>query len=164
MLSLLLISSSKASWNYPTLTFQIGIDKETLVSFVSSFSAEWRGLAQLFQIADAIQHKREDIVFLDVGSGPLLEKMKMKRTRCKAMNRVQQLLSEQIRQMSTVSIPSIEVQICKKPLLTTAQNIYGMLIKDRIPTDAWCPSPQRACEHSPVASRSVSIQEFCGLF
>jgi len=67
---------------------KLGIDKETVVLLVSSFSAKWRGLAQLLRVADAIQRKREDIVFLVVGSGPLLQEMKTERPRCEALNRV----------------------------------------------------------------------------
>ncbi len=50
----------------------LGIGRETVVLYLGTFSARWRSSEQLFQVADNIQHKRTDIVFLVVGSGPVL--------------------------------------------------------------------------------------------
>jgi len=67
---------------------RFGIGKETVVLYVSSFSAEWRGSGQLFQVADAIQRKRGDVVFLVVGRGPMLEEVKTKTVKCEAFDRI----------------------------------------------------------------------------
>jgi len=56
----------------------LGIEGETVVLYLGTFSDRWRGSEQLFQIAEAIQRKRTDVVFLVVGSGPLLAEMKVK--------------------------------------------------------------------------------------
>jgi len=50
----------------------LGIGRETVVLYLGTFSASWRRSEQLFQVAANIQHKRTDIVFLVVGSGPVL--------------------------------------------------------------------------------------------
>lgn len=54
---------------------KFGIERETVVLYLSTFSARWRGVGQFFHIADLVQRKRNDIVFLIVGSGPLLEEI-----------------------------------------------------------------------------------------
>jgi len=55
---------------------KFGMEKETVVLYLSTFSAHWRAIGQLFHVADLLQRKRNDIVFLIVGSGPLLEEIK----------------------------------------------------------------------------------------
>jgi len=67
---------------------ELGIGRETAVLYLSTFSARWRCSDQLFQVADNIQRKRRDIVFLVVGSGPLLAEMKLKAARCGTLNQV----------------------------------------------------------------------------
>jgi len=54
----------------------LGIGRETVVLYLGTFSARWRMSEQLFQVAGNIQRKRGDILFLVVGSGPLLEEVK----------------------------------------------------------------------------------------
>jgi len=56
----------------------LGIGRETVVLYLGTFSARWRGSEQLFQIAEAIQRRRKDVIFLVVGSGPILAEMKVK--------------------------------------------------------------------------------------
>lgn len=53
-----------------------GIEKGTVILYLSTFSTRWRGTSQLFHVADLVQRKRSDITFLIVGSGPLLEEAK----------------------------------------------------------------------------------------
>jgi len=67
---------------------ELGIGRETAVLYLSTFSARWRCSGQLFQVADDIQRKRRDVVFLVVGSGPLLAEMKLKATQCRTLGRV----------------------------------------------------------------------------
>jgi len=67
---------------------ELGIGRETAVLYLSTFSARWRRSDQLFQVTDDIQRKRRDIVFLVVGSGPLLAEMKLKAAECRTLNRV----------------------------------------------------------------------------
>jgi len=55
---------------------KFGIERKTVVLYLSTFSARWRGIGQLFHVADVLQRKRNDITFLIVGSGPLLEEIK----------------------------------------------------------------------------------------
>ena len=57
---------------------ELGIENETVVLYFSTFSARWRGTDQLFEIAHHITRRRRDIIFLILGSGPLLEKIKKK--------------------------------------------------------------------------------------
>ena len=54
----------------------LGIGRETVVLYLGTFSARWRMSEQLFWVASDIQRKRSDIMFLVVGSGPLLEEIK----------------------------------------------------------------------------------------
>jgi len=67
---------------------QLKIGKETAVLYLSTFSARWRRLDQLSQVADDIQRKRRDIVFLVVGSGPLLAEMKLKAAQSRALSQM----------------------------------------------------------------------------
>ena len=67
---------------------RFGISNETVVLYVSSFSVEWRGSKQLVEVIDRIYPRRRDIVFLVVGSGPLLEEMKAKIARASMLDRV----------------------------------------------------------------------------
>ena len=55
---------------------KLGVEKATAILYLGTFSARWRGTEQLFRVADQIQREREDIRFIVVGSGPLLEEMK----------------------------------------------------------------------------------------
>jgi len=55
---------------------KFGIGRQTVVLYLSTFSTSWRRTDRLFHIADLVRHKRNDIVFLIVGSGPLLEEIK----------------------------------------------------------------------------------------
>jgi len=54
----------------------LGIGRETVVLYLGTFSTRWRMSEQLFRVADNIQRKRSDVMFLVVGSGPLLEEIK----------------------------------------------------------------------------------------
>jgi len=67
---------------------KLGIDKEMVVLYLGTFSARWRGSEQLFQVVDNIQHKRAGVVFLVVGSGPLLEEIKARTARPEMVSRV----------------------------------------------------------------------------
>lgn len=55
---------------------ELGLVDETAVLYMSTFSDRWRGSEKLFQTMDMIQRKRKDVVFLVVGSGPLLAEMR----------------------------------------------------------------------------------------
>jgi len=55
---------------------QLGLLDETVVLYMSTFSARWRGSERSFKVMYEMQRKRKDIVFLVVGSGPLLAEMK----------------------------------------------------------------------------------------
>jgi len=66
---------------------KLGIRKETVVLYLSTFSTRWREAWQLFQVAMNIERKRNDIVFLVVGSGPLLEEMKATKARVGSTSR-----------------------------------------------------------------------------
>jgi len=55
---------------------KFGIENQTVILCLSTFSTSWRGSDRLFYIANLVQHKRNDIVFLIVGSGPLLEEIR----------------------------------------------------------------------------------------
>jgi len=59
---------------------KLGMNREMVVLYLGTFSARWRGTAQLFEAAEHIQRRREDITFLVVGSGPLLEEMSAVKT------------------------------------------------------------------------------------
>jgi len=67
---------------------KLGIEGEMVVLLFSTFSARWRSTWQLFQIAGRIQCKRSDIVFLVVGSGPLLEEIKSRMGWREMLNRI----------------------------------------------------------------------------
>jgi len=55
---------------------ELGVVNETVVLYMSTFSARWRGTEKLFRVVDELQRKRKDIVLLVVGSGPLLAEIK----------------------------------------------------------------------------------------
>ena len=54
---------------------KFGMERKTVVLYLSTFSARWRGIGQLFHVADVLRRKRNDVAFLIVGSGPLLEEI-----------------------------------------------------------------------------------------
>jgi len=63
---------------------KLGIEKEKVMLYISTFSViGWRrtGINHFFRVADLLQHRRTDIAFLIVGSGPLLEEIKTRATR-----------------------------------------------------------------------------------
>ena len=66
----------------------LGIGQETVVLYLGTFSAEWRRTGRLFQVADDVLHKRTDIAFLVVGSGPLLAEIEPMIEGHRALNRV----------------------------------------------------------------------------
>jgi len=67
---------------------RLGIGEETVVLFFGMFSASWRHTGQLLEVAEHIQFRRKDIIFLIIGAGPLLRKRKEKATELGAGNRM----------------------------------------------------------------------------
>lgn len=54
----------------------LGLGKETAVLYLGTFSHKWRMSELFFKVVDSIRCRRSDILFLIVGSGPLLEEVR----------------------------------------------------------------------------------------
>jgi len=70
---------------------RLGIERKTVVLYFGTFTARWRGTDQLFHVANLVLQRREDIVFLVVGSGPLLEGIGNDAVGSRALSRVLQV-------------------------------------------------------------------------